>query len=357
MTFLCSGVWVLLSILVHSSISTVIRDTPNLGTYTHDGVTCFQCPPGTYVDRHCTGDFTYSVCNDCPVGTFQTHYSQATGCSPCQTFCRHDDKMEVVENCTSTHDLKCQCKRGYYLMVVNKFLNTKMCKAFTTCPDGQVVLRNDTTKASTEVVTRQDLQSNDGADITTIVIPVVCLFAIAVTIVLLVLRLTGQRGKTTIHSDDSPLIQRAFLTNPNSSRKQRTLSGSSISSVRSESIFPDMRDKDVWRNEVFTLLSSRLGTDWKRFMRKLPGNKDYHSTINSRCDQIQQEEANDVREQIYKALNEWSLSNEDDYVKIDSVLDTLYDMYESDQTLYNDVRILSCRLATREKTNTSEECV
>ncbi|XP_048247962.1 uncharacterized protein LOC124152869 [Haliotis rufescens] len=296
-------------------------------------------------------------------------------------------------------------------MVVNKFFNTKMCKAYTTCPEGQVVLRNgtsisdtecghcpdgqfyrkgqcavcsscternltqvspctatadaqcgqhqltDTTKASTEVVTRHDLHPNDGADITTIVIPVVCLLAIAVTIFLLVLRLTGQRGKTTIHSDDSPLIQRAFLTNPNSSRKQRTLSGSSITSVRSESIFPDMPDKDVWRNEVFTLLSSRLGTDWKRFMRKLPGNKDYHSTINSRCDQIQLEEANDVREQIYKALNEWSLSNEDDYVKIDSVLDTLYDMFESDQTLYNDVRILSCRLATREKTNTSEECV
>ncbi|XP_046328794.2 tumor necrosis factor receptor superfamily member 1A-like [Haliotis rufescens] len=401
----------LMTVLPTTSFSAIIRDTPHLGTYPHDGVTCFKCPPGTYVDKHCTGDFTYSVCNDCPVGTFQTHYSQATNCSPCQTFCLHDDNMEVVESCTSTHDVKCQCKQGYYLQVKDVFSDIKICKIYSSCPEGQVIIRNGTSTSDTECGycpegqfsrdgqcrtcspcsgenntqltpcnDTSDAQclhhhTNDTAELVTgipeitthkkdgsigvvvVVVPVVLLSLIAAAVLLAVRYVMARKGQKGIYSIElnerrvtEPLIDRSNSTCSTQPprKKQRTFSGSSAVSARTVSSFPDLRDPDMWKLRVFDLLCSRL-TNWKRFMRYLPGDAEYRSNVTSRCEQIQWEEQGDVREQIHKALEEWSRCNEEEYVKIDSILDTIEQVTEHDDQLYKDVWDLCCELAKEQK--------
>ncbi|XP_071109291.1 tumor necrosis factor receptor superfamily member 5-like [Haliotis cracherodii] len=400
----------LMTVLPTTSFSAVIRDTPTLGTYTHDGVTCFKCPPGTYVDKHCTGDFTYSVCNDCPVGTFQSHYGQAETCSPCQTFCLHDDKLEVFESCTSIHNLKCRCKQGYYLKVVNVFSDIKKCKKYSSCREGQVTIKNGTSTSDTECgycpegqfsrdgqcrtcsscsgenktqltpcnatsdVLCHHHHTNDTTELVTgipeitthkkdgnigvvvVVVPVVLLSLIAAAVLLAVRYVMARKGQKGIYSIElNERVTESLIERSNSTcstqpprKKQRTFSGSSAISARTVSSFPDLSDPDMWKLRVFDLLCSRL-TNWKRFMRHLPGDAEYRSNVTSRCEQIQWEEQGDVREQIHKALEEWSRCNEEEYVKIDSILDTIEQVTEHDDKLYKDVWDLCCELAKEQK--------
>ncbi|XP_067659180.1 tumor necrosis factor receptor superfamily member 21-like [Haliotis asinina] len=414
--YLRSGMSLLAAVcLLTASSSTshaaIIRDSPNLGTYSYNGFTCFKCPPGTYLERHCTEDFTYSLCNPCPVDTFQSHYSQATRCSPCQTFCLHDDNMEVVENCTSTQDLKCQCKQGYYLHVLHVFTDTKTCKKYSSCTQGKVMIKNGTptsdiecgycpdgqfsrdgqcwtcsscTGENTTLVTPCNATSDvrchhhptngsgdsgtentdipthmkDGnVDVAVVVVPLVLLFlGIAAGLVTCyVIRRKGVKNINRIELGErrisAPLIDRSNSTSSAQPvrTKQRTFSGSSAVSPRPVSSFPDLKDPDTWKLPVFDVLCRRL-TNWKRFMRHLPGEAGYTACVNSRCEQIEKEEQGNVREQIHKSLQEWSQWNTDKYVKVDSILDTIEQVIEHDDQLYKDVWDLCCDLAKKTKT-------
>ncbi|XP_046564754.1 tumor necrosis factor receptor superfamily member 5-like [Haliotis rubra] len=415
LTYLRTGMSLLAALCVMMTLSTtseaaIMRDNPNLGTYTHNRLTCFKCQPGTYLDRHCTEDFTYSLCNPCPVDTFQSHYSQATRCSPCHTFCLHDNNMEVVQNCTSIQDLKCQCKQGYYLHVADVFSDTKTCKKHSSCTQGKVIIKSGTSTSDIECgycpdgqfskdgqcwtcsscigenttlvtpcnatsdATCQHHPTNDSSDLVTeiteipthkkdgnvnvavVAVPVVLMFLV-VAAFLVVCYVVRQKGVKDIYSIElnerrisAPLIDRSDSTCSTQplKKKQRTFSDSSAVSARPVSSFPDLNDPDMWTRPVFDLLCRRL-TDWKRFMRHLPGDADYTACVNSRCEQIEKEEQGIVMEQIHKALQEWSQGNTDEYVKVDSILDTIEQVFEQDGKLYKDIWDLCCDLAKKQK--------
>ena len=77
------------------------------------GLMCLLCGPGAYKVSDCVINMTSANCEKCPKGTFQSTNNQAAYCAPCLGSCV--DRYQVVSTpCTSTSNLKCRCKDGYY---------------------------------------------------------------------------------------------------------------------------------------------------------------------------------------------------------------------------------------------------
>lgn len=110
------------------------------GTYhAGNGIYCNKCHPGTYVNKNCTSKDPTPDCQPCELGKqFQPDWTPATTCAPCST-CDSDTRKEIKENCTTTADIVCQCKAGYYRRseTEEKFV----CIEHTKCEEGQGLLR------------------------------------------------------------------------------------------------------------------------------------------------------------------------------------------------------------------------
>ncbi|XP_078341491.1 uncharacterized protein LOC111106184 isoform X2 [Crassostrea virginica] len=77
------------------------------------GLMCILCGPGAYKVSDCVINMTSANCEKCPKGTFQSTDNQAAYCAPCLGSCV--DRYQVVSTpCTSTSNLKCRCKDGFY---------------------------------------------------------------------------------------------------------------------------------------------------------------------------------------------------------------------------------------------------
>ncbi|XP_029359957.1 uncharacterized protein LOC115044819 [Echeneis naucrates] len=64
-----------------------------------------MCPPGKFLES--------GECKPCPAGSFTTKKNYEESCHDCFRDCRQDHHLKVVQNCTSTSDLKCVCEDGY----------------------------------------------------------------------------------------------------------------------------------------------------------------------------------------------------------------------------------------------------
>ncbi|XP_046562970.1 uncharacterized protein LOC124271860 isoform X2 [Haliotis rubra] len=107
-------------------------------TYDHNRVTCFKCPRGTHVSRHCTESFTHSNCTPCEQGTFQSQtVTQLEKCGQCDNVCQ-DHNAIVVDNCSPTHNLRCRCRDRYYN--VHHGQGVMACVRHTACLPGQVIV-------------------------------------------------------------------------------------------------------------------------------------------------------------------------------------------------------------------------
>lgn len=78
-----------------------------------NGFTCYVCEPGFYWTGDCQTNMTIGKCTPCPIGTYNSRHTIAHRCADCTPHCT-DTNAEVTDQCTSTTDIQCRCKEGYY---------------------------------------------------------------------------------------------------------------------------------------------------------------------------------------------------------------------------------------------------
>ncbi|XP_071109667.1 tumor necrosis factor receptor superfamily member 11B-like [Haliotis cracherodii] len=114
------------------------KPTDTTTMYDRNKVACFKCPRGTRVSRHCTKSFARSNCTTCEPGTFQSQaVTQLEKCGQCDNACQ-DHNAIVVDECSPEHNLRCQCRDGYYN--VHHGQGVMACVRHTVCPRGQVIV-------------------------------------------------------------------------------------------------------------------------------------------------------------------------------------------------------------------------
>lgn len=85
------------------------------------GRVCQMCPAGEY-QKSCT------ECESCPAGYYTTGSNCEDYCHPCYRDCRPDFHLKVVQNCTRTSDMKCDCEDGFRCTEMVTFsTNCKYC--------------------------------------------------------------------------------------------------------------------------------------------------------------------------------------------------------------------------------------
>ncbi|XP_067904898.1 tumor necrosis factor receptor superfamily member 6B-like [Heterodontus francisci] len=102
-------------------------------------VTCEQCPPGTYVKKHCTSVHP-TVCGLCPDLHYTQYWNYLQKCRYCNVFC--GDQQYEKHQCNSTHNRVCECKAGYYL-------EFEFCLKHSSCPYGAGVIKMGTPYSDT----------------------------------------------------------------------------------------------------------------------------------------------------------------------------------------------------------------
>ncbi|XP_003450685.1 uncharacterized protein si:dkey-260g12.1 [Oreochromis niloticus] len=75
-------------------------------TYTVGGRECDYCPAGMY-------SIACTTCEYCPAGTYTTDWNYEDECHHCFGDCNPKFHLKVVQNCTSTSDMKCDCEDGF----------------------------------------------------------------------------------------------------------------------------------------------------------------------------------------------------------------------------------------------------
>ncbi|XP_046570709.1 tumor necrosis factor receptor superfamily member 6B-like [Haliotis rubra] len=142
---------ILLTSLLLQTAANTAPDPGGLTTYTHGENTCIKCKPGTFLYKHCSANFTFSVCHRCPPQHFQTHHTQATRCAPCHAYCLHDRNMVQVQGCSATHDVLCECRDGYFQQTQGVgHAGIRYCSPYTPCQPGQVIVKTGTKESDQE---------------------------------------------------------------------------------------------------------------------------------------------------------------------------------------------------------------
>ncbi|XP_021272712.1 LOW QUALITY PROTEIN: tumor necrosis factor receptor superfamily member 6B [Numida meleagris] len=98
---------------------------------TKETVTCQQCPPGTFVAQHCTGDRP-TACEPCPDLHYTHYWNYLEKCLYCNVIC--GERQVEVQHCNATHNRACQCQEGYHAEL-------EFCVPHSECPPGSGVVK------------------------------------------------------------------------------------------------------------------------------------------------------------------------------------------------------------------------
>ncbi|KAG7475008.1 tumor necrosis factor receptor superfamily member 5-like [Solea senegalensis] len=89
----------------------------------HNGRSFEMCPAGEYLKRSGT------ECEPCPAGSFTAAWNRDNSCERCFGDCRSDYHLRVVQNCTSTSNIKCVCEVGFTCSDVDQYTgNCRLCE-------------------------------------------------------------------------------------------------------------------------------------------------------------------------------------------------------------------------------------
>lgn len=124
-------------------------------TYVHtttmgERITCNLCPPGTYLQQHCTVDGGDPLCRDCEDGYFNDVFNQAASCSKCTVKCKYEEREEMTKNCTKDANISCSCKDGFYRQGGSG--PDRLCLRIEPCPAGEGVVTEGNGQSNTECV-------------------------------------------------------------------------------------------------------------------------------------------------------------------------------------------------------------
>ncbi|XP_041263449.1 tumor necrosis factor receptor superfamily member 11B [Onychostruthus taczanowskii] len=100
---------------------------------------CDQCPPGSYVKRHCSAS-SPTQCAPCPAQYYADEWNGNEECQYCSTVCK--ELQFVRQECSSTQNRVCECVPGRYLEL-------EFCLRHTECPPGSGVAQAGTPESDT----------------------------------------------------------------------------------------------------------------------------------------------------------------------------------------------------------------
>ncbi|XP_022612376.1 tumor necrosis factor receptor superfamily member 5-like isoform X1 [Seriola dumerili] len=89
---------------------------------------CKMCSAGEF-QKSCT------ECEPCPAGSFTNDRNSEDSCHRCFGDCRSDYHLKVVENCTSTSDLKCVCEAGFKCNDKVRYSTVGNCRSCVKIPE------------------------------------------------------------------------------------------------------------------------------------------------------------------------------------------------------------------------------
>ncbi|XP_061675771.1 uncharacterized protein si:dkey-260g12.1 isoform X4 [Syngnathoides biaculeatus] len=108
------------------------------------GKECKMCPPGQF-QKSC------DQCAPCPPGSYTADWNHEDSCHRCYGDCRPEFNHKVIENCSSTSNLKCACRDGFRCTSVVAYTdNCKNCVTTTTVTAFAAATTSTTTTATTE---------------------------------------------------------------------------------------------------------------------------------------------------------------------------------------------------------------
>ncbi|XP_006141230.1 tumor necrosis factor receptor superfamily member 23 [Tupaia chinensis] len=110
--------------------------------YRFAGRCCQLCPAGEYVGKPCVSPHTQGKCVKCDEQTFTAFPNGLDACLPCSV-CR--DEEEMVAECSSVSNRKCQCRAGHFYHPGS----LELCNPCSKCPKGQVTLQKCNATADT----------------------------------------------------------------------------------------------------------------------------------------------------------------------------------------------------------------
>ncbi|XP_048247963.1 uncharacterized protein LOC124152870 [Haliotis rufescens] len=326
-------------------------------TYHTQATRCAPCHAHCLHDRNmvqvqgCSA--THDMLCECREGYFEQKqgvgYAEIRHCStytPCQP------GQVVVKKGTKVSDQECgHCASGFYFQGGN-------CKQCTLCSDNSTVLKHcshneNTICSELDVVHVEDevgiLPKHDDRHKATnnlsVLIPTGVLVCVFVS-VLAALCFLCRRRRRNIYSSNSalPLLG---VSSPQATTRVPTPTANSgtttqaiglrrrsslipLQTSRRSSIYLGLKEPTSWTEPIFKILCTHLTGNWKMFMRHLPGDEEYKSSVDARCEQICDEVRNNVPEQIYTALREWTQACVWPNVSVESVLASLESMQDTE---------------------------
>ncbi|XP_062987159.1 tumor necrosis factor receptor superfamily member 11B [Elgaria multicarinata webbii] len=136
--FLCCTL-VLLGISVKWTVQVIPRTYLHYDRMTGRQLTCDECPPATYVKRHCTTS-SKTECAPCPDQHYSDDWNSDDECYYCDVVCK--ELQFVVVECSNTTNRYCECIEGRYL-------DLEFCARHTVCPPGFGVVQQGTPERDT----------------------------------------------------------------------------------------------------------------------------------------------------------------------------------------------------------------
>ncbi|KAA0719929.1 hypothetical protein E1301_Tti011644 [Triplophysa tibetana] len=150
--------------------------------YIHKGFCCKNCEAGTYVSEKCSKDQEKGTCSSCKAGTYAEHPTGMEQCLQC-SHCHID--QNVVAECTSLSNTKCECKAGSYCLPDEP---CEVCKKCIRCKADEEVESRCTATSNTRCRKRTSIPTEGPTDQTTPSAVVVPLFGLLVGVIVLVIK-------------------------------------------------------------------------------------------------------------------------------------------------------------------------
>ncbi|KAI5618503.1 hematopoietic death receptor isoform X1 [Silurus asotus] len=168
---------ILWSLVASSSGIRIARDVCWNGMgFSYNEICCLNCPAGTYVKEPCSRRFERGVCEQCDFGFYTEHDNGLFKCLECSKC--HSDR-EVVEQCSSTRNTRCQCKSGSFCPPDQP---CEICKTCRKCKEDEEIVKSCTPLSNTICQKRGSVSATTSTEA---VISIVSFIVIVIVIILL----------------------------------------------------------------------------------------------------------------------------------------------------------------------------
>ncbi|XP_050988110.1 uncharacterized protein si:dkey-260g12.1 [Labeo rohita] len=142
-----------------------------------------------------------SECRPCSPGFFTNQENRESSCHRCFQNCIPEFNMMVVKNCTTTSDVECRCREGYFCSLIDQFTGQcDSCVRITTTVSSSTSadVPSSTTASSTSFITSSSIERIETKRDNSVVVWVLCglsFILLSAIILMLFFRLCRKKEK------------------------------------------------------------------------------------------------------------------------------------------------------------------